>query len=230
MQEDKLPHERRDNETPSAYEAFLIYLENDPRSLRLVSEEIARRKHGEGSEQFEKAIKRKKPTREVEKWSVKYDWVNRVALYAEYLQKELTQKRIERINRTRDDNFNIAQTIKRQGLTALVRQGKILNALADEGKTKDDELIVELISKVLFNPNQITAMIKDGIFLERQALSLPNYEEIELKKAIKNIEDDNLDKEEEIEIDGLNDDEIEEYDNLLNRLSELNGKAKKKID
>lgn len=226
MTEEKLPHERRDDETPSAYEAFLIYLENDPRSLRIVAEELARRKHGENSKQFQRIIKRKKPTSEVEKWSVKYDWVNRVALYAEYLFKQATKERLARINKAREHNYKIAQLVKKQGVKALSELGKLLDILIDpeKGDAKDQA------SKVPFNPNQIISLIKEGVSLERQALSLPNYEEVELRKAIKDLEEGNNEDNDLLDVGGLSEDELDEYDSLLSRLEELNNKAKKVND
>lgn len=96
------PWERQEGETPRAFEAFAAYRDmGAERSIRKTSQKLA------------------KNTTTIKEWSVKYNWVKRVAAYDTHLDKEARDRAAAEVKRMTNRHIRIAMQLQEKAITAL---------------------------------------------------------------------------------------------------------------
>lgn len=99
---DTKPWERQEGESVKAFEAFTVYLEmGDERSIREVAQRLAKSRTLIG------------------RWSVTYQWVERVASYDADVQRKAHAKAVDKRRKMVDRHISIALKMQEKALKAL---------------------------------------------------------------------------------------------------------------
>lgn len=125
MSSEKMPWERLENETPKAYAAFCIYLEQgDQRSYRKVAATLQK------SETL------------IGRWGGAYDWPERAAKWDDEQKRIARNAQVEEIKKMRKRHADIA-------FTMLVKAAKALQRIPDdEIKAQDISRMIDVGSKL----------------------------------------------------------------------------------
>ena len=143
---DTKPWERQEGESVKAFEAFTVYLEmGDERSIREVAQRLAKSRTLIG------------------RWSVTYQWVERVAAFDADVQRKAHAKAVKKRRNMVDRNISIA----------LKRQEKALMAL-------------EQMDPADIDPKNLIAMLREATKLEQEMRTAAVDER---RAAIADVED-----------------------------------------
>jgi len=149
---DRETYDRQPGEPLKSWIAFVVYRDMGyDRTLRK-SADFERKRDGS-------LAKLDTVARKYEKWSVRWNWAERVADWDRALDKQRRRKMLEGVSRMRDRHMNLAKSMQALGAGALTRWLTRLKKASEEGTP--------------IAPKDVRKLIETGMKLERMSRGEP---------------------------------------------------------